>query len=253
MFKKLTIFFSLFTVLLCTAQSNKLFDEATAAYNSGEYEKAIAFYTDILDDGEHSAAVYYNLGNSYYKLNKIAESIYFYEKALLLSPNDEEVKTNLSYAQNMTIDAIDTMPETGLSKLYKSVTGKLTFDQWAYLAIALIIIFVLLYILFYYANSSTLKRWSFIGSILALFICIIAIVFAFIQRSDFKDLQPAIIFAEESSIKSEPNVSSQQVFVIHAGTKVNVLDQLDEWNKIKLADGKTGWIQKNELKLLKDF
>jgi tetratricopeptide (TPR) repeat protein len=253
MFKKLAIFFSLFTVLLCTAQSNKLFDEATAAYNSGEYEKAIGFYTDILDDGEHSAAVYYNLGNSYYKLNNIAESIYFYEKALLLSPNDEEIKTNLSYAQNMTIDAIDTMPETGLSKLYKSVTGKLTFDQWAYLAIALIIIFVLLYILFYYANSSTLKRWSFIGSILALFICIIAIVFAFIQRSDFKDLQPAIIFAEESSIKSEPNASSQQVFVIHAGTKVNVLDQLDEWNKIKLADGKTGWIQKNELKLLKDF
>ncbi|MEH6745661.1 MAG: tetratricopeptide repeat protein [Maribacter arcticus] len=253
MFKKLAIFFSLFTVLLCTAQSNKLFDEATAAYNSGEYEKAIGFYTDILDDGEHSAAVYYNLGNSYYKLNNIAESIYFYEKALLLSPNDEEVKTNLSYAQNMTIDAIDTMPETGLSKLYKSVTGKLTFDQWAYLAIALIIIFVLLYILFYYANSSTLKRWSFIGSILALFICIIAIVFAFIQRSDFKDLQPAIIFAEESSIKSEPNAISQQVFVIHAGTKVNVLDQLDEWNKIKLADGKTGWIQKNELKLLKDF
>ncbi|MEH6620747.1 tetratricopeptide repeat protein [Maribacter arcticus] len=253
MFKKLAIFFSLFTVLLCTAQSNKLFDEATAAYNSGEYEKAIGFYTDILDDGEHSAAVYYNLGNSYYKLNNIAESIYFYEKALLLSPNDEEVKTNLSYAQNMTIDAIDTMPETGLSKLYKSVTGKLTFDQWAYLAIALMIIFVLLYILFYYANSSTLKRWSFIGSILALFICIIAIVFAFIQRSDFKDLQPAIIFAEESSIKSEPNASSQQVFVIHAGTKVNVLDQLDEWNKIKLADGKTGWIQKNELKLLKDF
>ncbi|SKB33075.1 tetratricopeptide repeat protein [Maribacter arcticus] len=253
MFKKLAIFFSLFTVLLCTAQSNKLFDEATSAYNSGEYEKAIAFYTDILDDGEHSAAVYYNLGNSYYKLNNIAESIYFYEKALLLSPNDEEVKTNLSYAQNMTIDAIDTMPETGLSKLHKSVTGKLTFDQWAYLAVALIIIFVLLYILFYYANSSTLKRWSFIGSILALFICIIAIVFAFIQRSDFKDLQPAIIFAEESSIKSEPNASSQQVFVIHAGTKVNVLDQLDEWNKIKLADGKTGWIQKNELKLLKDF
>ena len=171
----------------------------------------------------------------------------------MLSPDDEEVKTNLSYAQNMTLDAIDTMPETGLSKLYKSITGKLTFDQWAYIAIAFMFLFVLLYILFYYANLSIAKRWSFIGSILALFICIIAIVFAYIQRRDFKDLQPAIIFAEESSIKSEPNASSQQIFVIHAGTKVNVLDQLDEWNKIKLADGKTGWIQKNELKLLKDF
>ena len=253
MFKNLAIFFSLFTVLLCNGQNNKLFDEATTAYNSGEYEKAIELYTDILDNGEHSTAVYYNLGNSFYKLNKIAESIYYYEKALLLSPDDEEVKTNLSYAQNMTLDAIDTMPETGLSKLYKSITGKLTFDQWAYIAIAFMFLFVLLYILFYYANLSIAKRWSFIGSILALFICIVAIVFAYIQRRDFKDLQPAIIFAEESSIKSEPNASSQQIFVIHAGTKVNVLDQLDEWNKIKLADGKTGWIQKNELKLLKDF
>lgn len=253
MFKNLAIFFSLFTVLLCTAQNNKLFDEATTAYNSGEYEKAIDLYTNILDNGEHSTAVYYNLGNSFYKLNKIAESIYYYEKALLLSPNDEEVKTNLSYAQNMTLDAIESMPETGLSKLYKSVTDKLTFDQWAYFAIAFMFLFVLLYILFYYANASTLKRWSFIGSILALFICIIAIVFAYIQRRDFKDLQPAIIFAEESSIKSEPNTSSQEVFVIHAGTKANVIDQLDDWNRIKLADGKTGWIQKNKLKLLKDF
>ena len=92
MFKNLTIFFSLFTFLMCTAQNNKLFDEATTAYNSGEYEKAIGFYTDILDNGEHSTAVYFNLGNSFYKLNKIAESIYYYEKALLLSPNDEEVK-----------------------------------------------------------------------------------------------------------------------------------------------------------------
>ena len=253
MFKKLALFFSLFTVLLCTAQNERLFEQATDAYNDGEYKKAIDFYTDILNNGEHSTAVYFNLGNSYYKLNEIAESIYFYEKALLLSPNDEETKINLSYAQNMTLDAIDALPETSLSKLYKNITGKLTFDQWAYFAVASMLLFVLLYILFYFSSSSSLKRWMFIGSLVALFICIITIVFAFIQQSDFQHLQPAIIFAEESSIKSEPNEKSQQVFVIHAGTKVNVLGQLDEGHKIKLADGKTGWIQKNELKLLKDF
>jgi tetratricopeptide (TPR) repeat protein len=230
-----------------------LFDQATDAYNAGDYEKAIGFYTDILNNGEHSTAVYYNLGNSNYKLNKIAESIYYYEKALLLSPNDEEVKTNLSYAQNMTLDAIDTLPETGLSKLYKSITGKLSFDQWAYLSIGALLLFVLLYILFYYSTTSSLKRWTFISSLLALFICIMAIVFAYIQQTDFNNKQPAIIFANESSIKSEPNANSEQVFVIHAGTKVNVLDELDQWNKIKLTDGKTGWIPKNELKMLKDF
>jgi tetratricopeptide (TPR) repeat protein len=253
MFKKLIFICSLFTVLVCTAQNDKFFDQATDAYNAGDYEKAISFYNDILDNGEHSTEVYYNLGNANYKLNKIAESIYYYEKALLLSPNDEEIKTNLSYAQNMTLDAIDTLPETGLSKFYKVITGKLTFDQWAYFSIGAMLLFVLLYILFYYSTTSSLKRWTFIGSLLAIFICVMAIVFAYIQQRDFNSKQLAIIFADESSIKSEPNSSSQQVFVIHAGTKVNVLDQLEGWNKIKLADGKTGWIQKNELRLLKDF
>ena len=152
MFKKLVTLIGLFMVLLCTAQNDQLFEQATDAYNAGDYEKAVSFYNNILDNGKHSSALYYNLGNAYYKQNKIAESIYFYEKALLLSPNDQEIKTNLSYAQNMTIDAIDTMPETGLARLYKNVTGKLTFDQWAYLGVTFMILFVLLYILFYYSN-----------------------------------------------------------------------------------------------------
>ncbi|SIP99126.1 tetratricopeptide repeat protein [Maribacter ulvicola] len=253
MFKKLATIISLFTVLTSTAQNTKLFEQATVAYNAGEYDKAITFYNDILDKGEHSSALYYNLGNSYYKINKIAESIYFYEKALLLSPNDKEIKTNLSYAQNMTIDAIDIMPETGLSKLYKNITGKLTFDEWAYVAIGFMLLFVLLYILFYNSNYATRKRLSFIGSLLALFFSVISLLFAYIQRKDFIEHQPAIIFAEESSIKSEPNNTGAEAFIIHAGTKVNVLDHLNQWNKIKLADGKTGWIKKNDLKLLKDF
>lgn len=253
MFKKLILFLSLFTMLLCSAQNEKLFDQATTAYNAGEYEKAIGFYADILADGEHSAALYYNLGNAHYKLNEIAESVYYYEKALLLDPNDEEIKTNLSYAQNMTLDAIDTIPETGIAKLYKNITGKLTFDQWSYLAIAAMFVFVLLYIAFYNFNYSARKRWAFIGSLLALFICAIAILFAFVQRRDFNAKQPAIIFVTESTIKAEPNETSTQLFVLHAGTKVNILEELNDWNKIRLTDGKTGWILKNELKPLKDF
>ncbi|CAG2535100.1 SH3 domain-containing protein [Maribacter dokdonensis] len=253
MFKKLVTLIGLFMVLLCTAQNDQLFEQATDAYNAGNYEKAVSFYNNILDNGKHSSALYYNLGNAYYKQNKIAESIYFYEKALLLSPNDQEIKTNLSYAQNMTIDAIDTMPETGLARLYKNVTGKLTFDQWAYLGVTFMILFVLLYILFYYSNYSTRKRFTFIGSLLALFFCIISVLFAYVQRADFDKDQPAIVFAEESTVKAEPNTTSAEVFVIHAGTKVKVLDQLEDWKKIKLTDGKTGWLPQDDIKLLKDF
>ena len=251
--RKLTLIFSLFTVLLLGAQNNALFEQATTAYNAKEYEKAVTYYEEILENGEHSASVYYNLGNAYYRLNKIAESIYFYEKALLLAPNDQEIKTNLSYANNMTLDAIDTLPETGISKLYKNVTGKFTFDQWAYLSIVFIFLFVILYITFYFSDYSARKRWSFIGSLVALFLCFTSIAFAFVQQSDFNAAQPAIIFAEESIIKSEPNITSQQVFILHEGTKVNISEEFNDYYKINLSDGKTGWILKSELKKLKDF
>ena len=238
---------------LANAQNEALFKSANDAYNEGDYLKAVDQYLKIIDNGEHSAELYFNLGNAYYKLNQIAPSIYYYEKALLLSPNDTEIENNLSYAQNMTLDAIEVLPETGLRSLYKRFTGFLSFDQWAKTSIFFAITFVLLYIAFYFFRYSSRKRIAFIGSLLCLLFSIMALVFAFIEYEDFKADNPAIVFAEESQVKTEPNNRSQQAFVLHEGTKVNVLDELDEWNKIRLADGKTGWIASESIRLLKDF
>lgn len=251
--KKSIIILILLLGLTGTAQNTSLFDQATTAYNEGAYEKCIDLYKTILDSGEHSAEVYYNLGNSYYKLNDVANSIYFYEKALLLAPNDPEILNNLGYAQQMTLDAIEVLPETGFSKLYKTVTETLTFDEWAYLGVVLMMLFVALYIVFYYARYSSRKRWAFIGSLVSLAIAVISVIFAFIQYQDFKTHRPAIIFADEVNIQAEPNITSNEVFVLHAGTKVNVLEELNDWKKISLSDGKTGWISSSNLKLLKEF
>ena len=130
--KKLLYIIVLLTTLIGNAQNEALFNRATDAYNNGDFQKAIEYYNEILDNGQHSAALYFNLGNAYYKLNQIAPSIYNYEKALILSPNDPEIKNNLSYARNMTLDAIEVIPETGLARIYNSITGVLTFDQWGY-------------------------------------------------------------------------------------------------------------------------
>ena len=243
----------LFLSFVVSAQTNVLFNNATDAYNGGDFEKAIGYYHTILEEGQHSAPLYFNLGNSYYKLNDIAQSIYYYEKALLLAPNDKEILNNLGFAQQMTLDAIATMPETSLSKIYKAITNMLSFDQWAYVAIAFVFLFVLLYILFYYAQYATRKRWAFIGSLTSLFISILALSIAFVQYNDFKKDSPAIIFASEIGIQSEPNPNSNEVFVLHAGTKVNVLEKLNDWQRIKLVDGKTGWVASKHIKLLKDF
>ena len=235
------------------AQGEALFKSATKSYNDGNYKEAIEHYLKILETGEHSVAVYFNLGNSYYKLNQIAPSIYYYEKALLLKPNDTEVKNNLGYAQNMTLDAIEKIPETGFFNIYKKITNLLCFDQWAYVSIVFMLLFVVLYIVFYYLRYTTQKRVAFISSIICLIITIVAFVFALLEYKYFNIEQPAIVFSEESIIKSEPNNRSEEVFRLHQGTKVNVLDRLSDWEKIQLVDGKTGWILAEDIKILKDF
>ena len=243
-----------FLIFLATnAQNTTLFESANKAYNEGEYQKSVDTYLQIIENGEHSAALYYNLGNAYYKLNAIAPSIYYYEKALLLSPNDTEIENNLAYAKNMTLDAITPLPETGLSKMKKNVINIMSFDQWAFTAIGLMFLFVLSYLAFYFLKYATQKRIAFIISILALICCIAAVVLGFVQYADFNKDQPAIVFSTEVSITSEPNTRSQEVFVLHEGTKVNVLNSLDEWTRISIADGQTGWLPSKNIKLLKDF
>ena len=250
--KLLTI---LFLVLSLTAwgQNEALFNKATEAYNKSDFNTAIENYQAIIESGQHSSALYFNLGNSYYKLNQIAPSIYYYEKALLLKPNDSEIKNNLGYAQNMTLDVIEELPMSSFSKVYDTVINFLSFDQWAYTAVAFVVLFILLYLAFYFLKYATHKRIAFITSILSILIAISAFVFALMQHNDFQKDQPAIVFDKVVRIKSEPNEQSQEVFQLHEGTKLNVLEALNDWRKIKIADGQTGWVSSESIKPLKDF
>ncbi len=251
--KSILTFLLIFLSFSVQSQNEALFSKATDAYNAGDYNKAIENYLKIVEAGQHSSELYFNLGNSYYKLNQVAPSIYYYEKALLLKPNDTEIKNNLAYAQNMTLDAIEIMPETGLSKIYQEITGFLSFDQWGYTAVIFMILFVLLYIGFYYLKYATQKRIAFITSIVSLLIAVVSVVFAFLQYADFQADQPAIVFDNEVKVTSEPNERSQAVFTLHEGTKLNVLETLKEYKKIQIADGQTGWLTSESIRLLKDF
>jgi tetratricopeptide (TPR) repeat protein len=251
--KKVFFIFVLWSVAFVNAQDEALFKSASEAYNEGDYNKAVASYLKILENGKHSAALYFNLGNAYYKLNKIAPSIYYYEKALLLTPNDREIKENLAFAQNMTLDAVEKLPETGFARLYNNAREWMSFDQWSFAAIVFVLLFVISYIAFYYLKYTYQKRLAFITSITSLLLSLISLVIAFILYTDFNAQEPAIVFAEEVVVRSEPNSRGAQAFVLHEGTKVEVVDQLNDYKKIQLLDGKTGWIPASEIKLLKGF
>ncbi|MHA7055591.1 tetratricopeptide repeat protein [Aquimarina sp. M1] len=236
--------------MVSIAQDDQVFDQANTLYNQEEYQKAIDLYKSILDKGQESAALYYNLGNSHYKLSNVGSSIYYYEKALELAPNDEDIKNNLAFANNATIDAIDVIPEGVISRTINGFTSMFNFDMWAWISILFVMLFVMLFILYYSARISSKKRLFFLGSWISLFIGLFAVFFAFKQYNFIKNNQYAIIFAQETTVKSEPNLRSEEVFELHEGTKVKVTETVNNWKKIKLADGKIGWIPATDLKEL---
>ncbi|WP_040279724.1 tetratricopeptide repeat protein [Psychroserpens damuponensis] len=235
------------------AQNNTAFEQANTLYNEGNYTEALRKYTTILDQGQHSAELYYNIANAHYKLNHVAPSIYYYEKALLLKPNDKDILNNIAYAKNMTIDAIETVPEVGFSRLIKNATSTLVFDDWAKLSIALVVLFVVLFLMYYFSQSTSKKRIAFITSVTSLIAACIVLGFAFNSYDIHQKNQIAIVFAQESQIKNEPNLRSAEAFKLHEGTKVQVIDTVTNWKKIKLSNGKTGWIITDDIKIVTDF
>lgn len=236
--------------VLGLAQNDQLFEKGNSFYNQEKYQEAIDAYSAILESGQESASLYYNLANANYKLSNIGQSIYYYEKALELKPNDEDIKNNLAFANNATIDAIDVIPEGVISRTINSFTNMFSFDSWAWIAVLCVIIFVVLFLLYYTARISSKKRLFFLGSWVSLLIAVFAVVFAFKQYGYITNNQYAIIFAQESTVKSEPNLRSEEVFELHEGTKVKVTETVNDWKKIKLADGKIGWIPATDLKEL---
>ena len=240
--------------LLGLSQNDIVFEEGNVLYNDGKFAEAIDKYESILERGKHSAELYYNLGNANYKLNNIAPSIYYYEKALLLNPTDEDIKNNLKgYAENMTIDAIDEVPQVGFSRIINNLVNTYSADTWSKLAIGGVLLFVILFLVYHFSYASTRKRIAFIFSTLGLLLACFSVAMAFQkQHLDEKD-NPAIVFAQEARARSEANRSSEEVFRLHEGTKVQVLENYEDWYKIQITDNSTGWIPNSDVKLLKTF
>ncbi len=237
-------------VTLGFSQDEETFLRAGSLYNQEKYQEAIDTYSSILNAGLESASLYYNLGNAHYKLSNIGPSIYYYEKALELAPNDEDIKNNLAFAQKATIDAIDVIPEGFISRTTKRVTNMFSYDNWAWLSVICIVLFVVLFILYYSARISSKKRLFFISSWLVFIIGVFGVVFAFNQYNTLKNERFAIVYSQEALVKSEPNLRSEEVFQLHEGTKVQITETINNWKKIKLSDGKIGWIPTDDLKEL---
>lgn len=224
------------------------FEYGNEQYAKGNYQEAVDAYQKVLDQGQESAELYYNLGNANYKLSRIAPAIYNYERALKMRPNDADIKNNLAFAQRMTIDAITPLPQNTFKKWYNAILNLFTTDGWAILTVGLVLLFMVAFVAYYLIYGTLKKRIFFTTAFTSLALGLLALFFAFRSEKRMNRDRPAIVFSPQAEVKAAPNLSSDNAFTLHEGTKVVVLSENDEWKEIRIADGKEGWISKTDIK-----
>jgi tetratricopeptide (TPR) repeat protein len=229
-------------------QVQTLFAKGNAYYAKAQYKDALSAYQQVLDEGYQSAAVYFNMGNASYKSGDIPSALLYYEKAHKLSPGDEDIKFNIRFANLKTTDKIDEAPEFFLANWWKAFILSFSVGTLAMLSIILVLFGSGVLILYFFTNSVTIKKSSFYTSIILFCLCFLTIFMANRQVSYFNGHRQAIIFSSSVTIKNAPVERSGTLFVLHEGTKVNILENSNGWIKIRLANGNEGWIRMTDVK-----
>lgn len=229
--------------------ASELFEKGNQAFKDNKFEESIQFYNAILNKQKVSAAVYYNLGNAYFKLNDVPNAILNYEKSLKIDPNDEDVKNNLELVNLKTIDKVESKPELPITNWWKSLLNSNEIDEWAMKSIYLSFTALALLILYLFFSGFAKRIFFFSG----LFTILLSVIFYFMgshQRSLHLHGTEAIIFSTNVTVKGSPEDDGTRLFVIHEGTKVKILKNLDDWSEISLMNGNKGWVKTDVYKVI---
>jgi len=240
------------TILLCLLMLSVSIhavtkQEADQAYQRGEFQQAIDMYEDLLKTGV-SADVYYNLGNAYYRTDKITQAILNYERALLLSPSDADIRHNLQLAQSKTVDKIKPATEMFFVTWYHSLVRLLNSDAWAYLAIISLALVIVLALLYLFAGGVGFRKIGFFGGIAFFVVFLLSNLFAWQQKHEQRHRDGAVIMVSKTVIMTSPSANGKSAFVLHEGTTVTVTDDtMTDWKQISVSDGRKGWIKSTDI------
>jgi Bacterial SH3 domain./Tetratricopeptide repeat. len=224
--------------------------KANEAYSISEYDTALQLYSQLEESGLESWQLYYNMGNTYFKLHKLGKAILYYEKAYKINPSNNDIKKYLSFVRSRTVDKIDVVPEFVLTTFVKNFRNTFNSDTWALISVLSFAILILLVLFYRFGASGKVKRLSFFLAILACLFCIISFIFSANLRHRAKLYNYAIVSTPICNIKSAPNSNENNIFVLHEGTKIEILEQVGGWSKIELADGRQGWTEQKNYDLI---
>ena len=230
------------TTVLVGQSAEEWFQKGNTAYTNAAYKQAQEAYLKAIEAGEESAALYYNLGNTYYRMNQVAESIYYFEKGLQLDPDDADIKNNILFAKNMTVDAIEQLPVTQIAAWQQTWMAIFSLQQWSLLSVLFIWLFFFLMIAYLLQKAVRTKKRLFILGLSFALLSLGAFSTAYVKYHQMTQREFAIIFSERIEVKTEPNTRSEAAFVLHEGTKVEILEVFQDWQKIRIANGAEGWV-----------
>lgn len=234
--------------------SSKLEDatksEGDSAYIRNDFASAIQIYESLLRKGE-AADVYYNLGNSYYKVNEIAKAILNYERALLLQPGNGDIRANLEIARSKTVDKVETVPEVFFVTWTKALINSMSVDAWAVCGVVSFLLLIVSLYFFIFSKQVVLKKVGFITGIVFLIVVVMTNVFAFKQKKELLNRDSAIIMNPSVTVRSTPSENGTSLFILHEGHKVDIKDSsMKDWKEIRLEDGKVGWVPASSIEII---
>jgi tetratricopeptide (TPR) repeat protein len=246
--KKILVILCIICAVPLSAQDiYKMVEKGNEYFMNEEYELAIKEYQAVIDSGYESSELYYNLGNAYYKSHKIIMALVHYEKASILNPRDEEILHNLEMTRQLIVDEIDDLPEFLPKVWYGRFISLLKTDQWAYISLITFPVSLLLFLVYLFVRRIRIRKLSFWLAVFLMIISVSTFVFSYHQKKLIYNHSYAIILSPSVTIKSSPDDSGTELFQLHEGTKVKIIDQLGEWREIKLSDGNVGWLRMDDL------
>lgn len=227
-----------------------LWDEANTAYINGDYASAEQQYVAILNRGMESAKLYYNLANAEFKLGKTAEAILYYHRALRLAPGNDDIRYNLSVAEARTKDTIESIPEFFMATWLRSLHHLMSSGSWTVLSLVLLVAALSLCLVYLLAQRLSLRKTGFYGTLLSLLLFVVTTWFAVAERREMLSRDKAVVMTSSVSVKSSPDKSSTDLFVLHEGTIVTLTNRLDNWCEIVIDDGKKGWLESRKIEVI---
>lgn len=225
--------------------------DADALYEKGDYEEAAAAYESLLKVEGLAAEVYYNLGNCYYKLDKIPFAVLNYERALLLDPGDGDIRANLALARGKTVDKVVPPSEMFFVTWWRDLTNCMSMDSWTIVGFSAFILMLIGILVYRFVPQLLARKIGFYSAMFLFALVIIANFAAFSQHRDLTHRNTAVILDPSVVVKSSPSDRSTDLFLIHEGSKVEILDNsMKEWMEVKFEEGKQGWIPVNVAEII---